>query len=83
MNIFFCHFFVISRKFFFIYLFNQVDLEMSFVNSEGIMSLIEDLISSTLAQTVPHLKVTPPPFPRMNYKTAMEKVGDQRCESKL
>ena len=56
---------------------------MSFVNSEGIMSLIEDLISSTLAQTVPHLKVTPPPFPRMNYKTAMEKVGEQRCESKL
>lgn len=47
---------------------------MSFVNSDGIMSLVEDLLSTTLAQTVPHLKITPPPFPRMNHKTAIEKV---------
>ncbi len=40
------------------------------------MSLIEDLLSTTLAQTVPHLKFTRPPFPRMEYKTAIEKVYD-------
>ena len=48
---------------------------MSFVKPEGIMSLIEDLLLMTLAQTVPHLKFTPPPFPRMEYKTAIEKVA--------
>ena len=47
---------------------------MSFVDSEGIMGLIEDMLSTTLTQTVPHLKPTPPPFPRMKYETAMEKV---------
>lgn len=52
----------------------QVDLEMSFVNSEGIMSLVEDLLSTTLVQAVPHLKITSPPFPRMNYKTVIKKV---------
>ena len=48
---------------------------MSFVKPEGIMSLIEDLLSRTLAQTVSHLKFTAPPFPRMEYKTAIEKVA--------
>ena len=48
---------------------------MSFVKPEGIMCLIEDLLSTTLAQVVPHLKFTPPPFPRMDYETAIEKVA--------
>ena len=39
------------------------------------MCLIEDLLSTTLAQVVPHLKFTPPPFPRMVYDTAIEKVA--------
>jgi aspartyl-tRNA synthetase len=49
---------------------------MSFIKPEGIMNLIEDLLSTTLAQTVPRLKFTPPPFPRMEYKAAIEKVYD-------
>ena len=39
------------------------------------MSLIEDLLTTTLAQSVPHMKIPAPPFPRMNYQTAMEKVN--------
>ena len=39
------------------------------------MCLIEDLLSTTFAQVVPHLKFTPPPFPRMDYETAIEKVA--------
>ena len=52
----------------------QVDLEMSFVQAEGVMALTEDLVSSTLDKTVPHLKIPPRPFPQMPYKEAMSRV---------
>ena len=52
---------------------------MSFVNSDDIMSLVEDLLLTTLAKTVPHLKITAPPFPRVKYKTAIEQVLSSLC----
>ena len=52
----------------------KVDLEMSFVDSNGVMGLIEELLSSTLSRTVPHLDVTPPPFPRIPFQQAMDEV---------
>ena len=55
-------------------LFVQVDLEMSFVEAEGVMQLTEELVSSSLTRTAPHLDITTPPFPRMTYKEAMEKA---------
>ena len=52
----------------------QLDLEMSFVRSDGIMSLMEDLLSSTIPRLCPELQMTPTPFPRMPYSEAMAKV---------
>ena len=53
----------------------QVDLEMSFVDMEGVIDLIEGLLSTTLTHLTPHLHIPPTPFPRITYNTAMEKVG--------
>ena len=47
---------------------------MAFVNADGIMGLTEDLVSTTISGALPHLDISVPPFQRMTYKEAMEKV---------
>lgn len=49
-------------------------MEMSFVDENGVMGLVEELLSSTLTKTAPELDVTTTPFPRLTYTEAMEKV---------
>ncbi len=57
--------------------FTQLDLEMSFVEREDILALIEELYAS-LAQAVrPDLKVTRP-FPRLSYDEAMRRFGSDK-----
>jgi aspartyl-tRNA synthetase len=53
--------------------FTQVDIEMSFVNEEIILSLIERLMVRIFSDL---LGITlSPPFPRMSYESAMERFG--------
>ena len=47
---------------------------MSFVTADHVMSLTEQLVVNALGKTVPHMKIPDPPFPRMPYMVAMEKV---------
>ncbi len=47
---------------------------MSFVDANGIMGLTEELVFSTISSTLPHLDITAPPFQKMSYREAMEKV---------
>ena len=67
--------------------FTQVDIEMSFVDNNGVMRLTEELVWSTVASTCPHLSLPPTPFPRMDYSDAMDRYGtdkpDTRYEIKL
>ncbi|XP_014253266.1 aspartate--tRNA ligase, mitochondrial isoform X2 [Cimex lectularius] len=51
--------------------FTQLDIELSFTNSEGVISLVEDLIVETLPKNL-NLKS---PFPRILYKESMEIYG--------
>lgn len=58
--------------------FTQLDMEMSFVESEDIMSLNERILIEMIAELYPNKKIQQIPFPRMAYKDAMEKYGNDR-----
>ncbi len=56
--------------------FTQVDVEMSFVEREDVMNLVEDMISYVFEKTLDN-KVNLP-FPRMTYAEAMLKYGSDK-----
>ena len=53
--------------------FTQLDLEMSFVEQEDILSLTEDLMIKIIKKTTPEKKITAKPFPHIKYIEAMKK----------
>lgn len=55
--------------------FTQLDLEMSFVDEEEVMSLMESLLRALFQAT---LDVTLPEFPQMDYAEAMRRYGSDR-----
>ncbi|MFQ3565611.1 MAG: aspartate--tRNA ligase [Aggregatilineales bacterium] len=57
--------------------FTQLDLEMSFVQREDVMALIEDMMIA-LVQTVVGKKPLFVPFPRLTYQEALEKYGSDK-----
>ncbi len=58
--------------------FTQLDLEMSFVSQEDVMSLIEKLYIAAVEAITPEKKILKKPFPRLTYKEAMEKYGTDK-----
>jgi len=58
--------------------FTQLDLEMSFVKEEDVMELIERLLILVVQNLFPNKKIQQIPFPRIDYKDAMEKYGVDR-----
>lgn len=58
--------------------FTQFDMEMSFVAEEDIMQLNEKMLISIAEKYYPEKKIQQIPFPRMSYKEAMEKYGNDR-----
>ena len=57
--------------------FTQLDLEMSFVQEEDILSLMEELFTALVAAIKPEMRVTKP-FPRLTYAEAMERYGTDK-----
>jgi len=57
--------------------FTQLDLEMSFVDDEDILNLIEELFISMVEIIKPELRVIKP-FPRLSYAEAMERYGTDK-----
>jgi aspartyl-tRNA synthetase len=55
--------------------FTQLDLEMSFVEREDIMQLIEEMFTKMVAQLVPHKRLFASPWPRIAYQEAMQRFG--------
>lgn len=53
--------------------FYQLDLEMSFVEQEDILVLIEDMMIKLIKEIFPEKKISEIPFPRLKYKDAVEK----------
>ncbi len=58
--------------------FTQMDLEMSFVEREDVMALNEKLLIELVTKIFPEKKIKALPFPRISYKEAMEKYGNDR-----
>jgi len=64
----------------------QLDIEMSFVEEEDILKLMEELFTKMVETVKPEKRVITP-FPRLSYKEAMEDYGsdkpDLRFEMKM
>lgn len=52
--------------------FTQLDLEMSFVEQEDVLALIEDMMIKLVRTVTPEKRIQQIPFPRLSYKEAME-----------
>ncbi len=55
--------------------FTQLDLEMSFVEREDVMALVEEMFTKMVAEVVPHKRLLQTPWPRLTYQEAMERYG--------
>ena len=58
--------------------FTQLDLEMSFVEREDIMSLVEELLIKIIKTLYPTKQIQQVPFPIISYEEAMEHYGTDR-----
>ena len=59
--------------------FTQLDLEMSFIEEEDVISLLEELFTAMLETVKPDLELIKP-FPRLAYAEAMERYGTDKPE---
>ena len=57
--------------------FTQLDLEMSFVEEEDILNLIEELFTSMVETIKPEMRLTKP-FPRLSYVETMGNYGTDK-----
>ncbi len=55
--------------------FTQLDLEMSFVEREDVMQLVEEMFTRLVAQVVPEKQLFASPWPRFTYREVMDRFG--------
>jgi len=55
--------------------FTQLDLEMSFVEREDVMGLIEGMFTKLVGEVTPHKRLFQSPWPRVKYQEALERFG--------
>ena len=58
--------------------FTQLDIEMSFIEQEDILQLVEGLLIALVATVTPQKRITRTPFPRLSWKEAVEKHGSDK-----
>ncbi|MBU0546171.1 aspartate--tRNA ligase [Patescibacteria group bacterium] len=58
--------------------FTQLDMEMSFVEREDVMGLVENMMIKMAEKVSPEKKIQQVPFPRLTYKEAMDKYGTDK-----
>lgn len=58
--------------------FTQLDMEMSFVDQEEILSLVEGMMIEMVKDLFPEKHISKVPFPRITYKESMEKYGNDK-----
>jgi aspartyl-tRNA synthetase len=57
--------------------FTQLDMEMSFVDMDDVLDVVERLFTEMVPAVVPH-KHTISPFPRLTYSEAVERYGSDK-----
>lgn len=55
--------------------FTQLDIEMSYINQEDILTIIEQMISEMIEDIFPDKKISQLPFPRLTYDQAMKQYS--------
>jgi aspartyl-tRNA synthetase len=58
--------------------FTQLDLEISFVKQEDIISLTEKMFTEMIKTIFPEKKFSEEPWPRLNYEDSMKKYGSDK-----
>lgn len=61
--------------------FTQIDMEMSFMSQEEILTMIEGLIANVMKEVKGIDVVTP--FPRLDYEEAMERFGSDKPDTRF
>ncbi len=55
--------------------FTQLDMEMSFVERDDVMALVEEMFTKMVAEVVPQKHLLASPWPRLKYQEAMDRFG--------
>jgi len=58
--------------------FTQLDLEMSFVQRDDVLALVEQLYTEMIPVVTPHKKLLSSPWPKFSYREAVEKYGTDK-----
>ena len=58
--------------------FTQLDMEMSFVEQEDVMNVVEEMLIALVQTLYPEKKIQSLPIPRITYQDAMAKYGNDR-----
>ena len=58
--------------------FTQLDLEMSFVQREDVLALVEQLYTEMIPAVTPHKKLLSSPWPKFSYREVVEKYGTDK-----
>jgi len=56
----------------------QLDIEMSFVEQDDILNLVEELFTALVSAVTPHKQLLSSPFPRLTYDEAMARYGTDK-----
>ena len=56
----------------------QVDIEMSFVTEEDVISTVERVVTRVAKDVLPHRPLLAEPFPRLSYAEAMDRFGSDK-----
>jgi aspartyl-tRNA synthetase len=57
--------------------FTQLDLEMSFVERDDVLAMVEGLLTEMMPAVAPHKRILTP-FPRLSYTEAMDRFGTDK-----
>lgn len=63
--------------------FTQLDVEMSFVEREDVMSLLEGLYTSMVEQLFPDRPLFAKPWPRLSYSEALDRFGTDQPDPRF
>jgi aspartyl-tRNA synthetase len=58
--------------------FTQLDLEMSFVQRDDVLALVEQLYTEMIPVVTPHKKLLSSPWPKLSYREAVERYGSDK-----
>jgi aspartyl-tRNA synthetase len=58
--------------------FTQLDLEMSFVERDDVLELVEGLFTEMLPAVAPHKRLISSPWPKLTYAEAVERFGSDK-----